>query len=107
MGESGGWEVSAILLPRGRGAALKIGDITDAEKEVGVKLFDASSPESSEPGYWQRKDLTFLDESYVLKIAAKWSIDPSKLDEMGLVGSLGLLGNPSSSYPPKPKPIHP
>jgi hypothetical protein len=85
----------------------EIGDIADAEKEVGVKFFDASSPESRQPGYWQRKDLTFPDERYVLKIAAKWSIDPSKLYEMGLVGSLGLLGNPSSSYPPKPKPIHP
>lgn len=85
----------------------QIGDITDAEKEVGIRFFDASSQESSQPGYWQRKDLIFLDENYVLKIAAKWSIDPSKLDEIGLVGSLGVLGNPSSSYPPKPKPIHP
>lgn len=90
----------------GDGEQRVIGDITGTEKELGFKFFDASSPESSQPGYWQRRDLTFPDEDHVLKIAAKWSVDPSKLDEMGLPGSLGLLGNPSSSYPPKPKPIH-
>jgi hypothetical protein len=81
------------------------GEETDAEKELGFNFFDGSSPESTQPGYWQRKDLRFPDEDCVLKIAAKWSVDPSKLSETGLTASLGLLGNPSASYPPKPKPI--
>jgi hypothetical protein len=83
------------------------GNETNEEKALGLNFFDASSPEASQPGYWQRRDLVYLDEEYVLKIAAKWSVDPSKLNQMGLPPSLGLLGGPSASYPPKPQPIRP
>lgn len=78
---------------------------SEAETRLGFKFFDASSPESSQPGYWQRKDLTYPDEDSVLKIAGIWSVDPSKLEQIGLKQSLGILGGPSASYPPKPAPI--
>ena len=84
-----------------------IGEQTDVEKALGFSFFDSSSSESSQPGYWQRKDLTYPNEECVVKIAGKWSIDPSKVDQMGLPPSLGLLGSPSASYPPRPKPIRP
>jgi hypothetical protein len=72
---------------------------------LGFRFFDASSPESTRLGYWQRKDLTHLDEDYVLKVAAKWSVDPSKLDKIGLPPLMGLIGSPSASYPPTPKQV--
>jgi hypothetical protein len=81
------------------------GENTETEKELGFNFFDATSSESSQPGYWDRKDLAFPDEHCVLKVAEKWSVDPSRLGKMGLAASLGLLGDPNASYPPKPKPI--
>lgn len=80
------------------------GEPTEAEKAF--KFCDSSSPEPEPPGYWRRNDLRYPDEACVLEIAGKWSVDPSKLGEMGLTPSLGLLGSPSASYPPKPTP-HP
>jgi hypothetical protein len=90
----------------GDGERRVIGENTEAEEELGFNFFDATSPESSQPGYWERKDLTFPNDDCVLKVAGKWSVDPSKLDKMGLEASLGLLGNPNATYPPKPQPIH-
>jgi hypothetical protein len=87
----------------GDGTRREEGDKTDEEKQLGFRFFDASSPESTEPGYWQRKDLIHLNEDYVLKVAGKWSIDPSKLDQMGLPTLIGVIGSPSESYSPKPK----
>jgi hypothetical protein len=89
----------------GDGDQRVVGESTVEEKEFGFHFFDASSPESTQPGYWERKDLTFPNEDCVLKIAAKWSVDPTKVDDMAPAPSLGLLGSPSDSYPPKPKPI--
>ena len=94
------------LFYEGDGDRRVTGENTEAERELGFSFFDATSPESRQPGYWERKDLTFPDEDCVLNLAARWSVDPSKLDKMGLAASLGLLGNPSATYPPKPTPIH-
>jgi len=93
------------LFYEGDGERRVTGEETAEEKALGFKFFDSSSPESQKPGYWDRKDLTYLDEEHVLQVAARWSVDPSKLDQMGLKPVLGLLGDPSASYPPKPKPI--
>lgn len=79
------------------------GEPTEAEKAF--QFFDPSSPESEQPGYWERNDLRYVDETCVLEIAGKWSVDPSRLDQMNLAPALGLLGSPSASYPPKPAPI--
>ena len=75
------------------------GEKTEEEKDL--RLFDNSSPESNDPEYWKRKDLVFVDEQSVLKIAGKWSVDPSKLQEYGLAPALGLLGLHSENRPPK------
>jgi hypothetical protein len=87
----------------GDGDRSETGAQTEEERELGQKFFDAGSPEAKDPGYWKRKDLVFLDEQYVLKVAGKWSVDPSKLDELGLAPALGVLGKASASYPPRPK----
>lgn len=79
------------------------GEPTEAEKAMGLRFFNASSPEAKESGYWQRKDLVFVDEEHVLQIAGRWSVNPSKLDRMGLQPAMGLIGEPSGTYPPKPQ----
>jgi hypothetical protein len=89
----------------GDGERRELGERTEEEEALGVRFFDASSPESNDPQYWKRKDLVFVDEECVLKIARKWSVDPSKLGDLGLAPSLGLLGKPSASYPPRPEPL--
>ena len=83
------------------------GEYTEEEKTLGAKFSDSSSAEAMEPGYWERKDIVGVEELTVLQVARLWSVDPSKLDQMGLEPSLGLLGKPSSSYKPKPEPIRP
>jgi hypothetical protein len=87
------------------GTHREVGVATDEEVALDFKFFDASSPDANAPGYWERKDLHFVDESHVLQVAGRWSVDPSKLDQFDLEPSLGLMGTPSMSYPPKPKPI--
>ena len=87
----------------GDGTRSEAGPLTEEERELGQKFFDAASPEAKDPGYWKRKDLSRLDEDYVLKIAGKWSVDPTKLNELGLAPALGIVGKPSGSYPPSPR----
>ena len=74
------------------------GKETEEEKQLGFKFSDVSSSESPRSEQWEP------DEQSVLQIAGRWSIDPTMLSEMGLPPSLGLLGDPSASY--SPKPIH-
>ena len=87
----------------GDGNRQEFGDQTDEEKSLGLKFFDSSSPESKEPGYWKRKDLTYPGEETVLEVAGAWSVDPSKLDQMGLPQESGLLGGVAEGWEPRPK----
>jgi hypothetical protein len=81
------------------------GEPTDEEEAMGLNFFNASSPEAKDPKYWERKDLVYPDEEHVLQMAGRWSIDPAKLDQMGLAPAMGLIGEASATYPPKPEPI--
>ncbi len=85
------------------GARSETGPATKEEQELGTNFFDGNSPEANDPNYWKRKDLISVDERYVLQIAGKWSVNPARLDQMGLLPALGILGRPSESYPPKPR----
>lgn len=69
-----------------------VGARTAEEAELGVTFFDERSPEAQDDAYWERKDLTYPDEEYVMRIAGKWSINPEDLESMGLPPSTGLLG---------------
>ncbi len=83
------------------------GEQSNEEKTLGLQFFDASSPESQDPDYWNRKDLVFPGEDHVLQIAGRWGVDPSKLDQMGLAPAAGLLGGVAGDYPPKPPSYRP
>jgi hypothetical protein len=93
------------LFCEGDGERREVGEQTSAEKALGVSFFNAASPEASKPGYWERKDLVSPDEEHVLAIASQWSVNPIKLDQRGVAPILGLLGEASTSYPPRPQPI--
>jgi hypothetical protein len=83
-----------------------IGPISQEEKGFGFKFFDPSSPEVKGSGDRKRNEHRFPDEECVLMVAALWSINPEELDKIDLKPSLGLLGGPSASYPPKPDMYH-
>lgn len=87
----------------GDGQRHEHGEETQEERALELRFFDPSAPESSDAEYWKRVNLVFVDEKHVLQVAGKWSVDPSKLGELGVAPSLGLLGNASASYPPKPQ----
>ncbi|MCW3105441.1 MAG: hypothetical protein JWO09_3881 [Bacteroidetes bacterium] len=57
------------------------------------QLVNTFSEESDQDNYFDRDDLTWPDEELVMKIAADWSIDPTKLDELkDMQPTLGLVG---------------
>jgi len=86
----------------GDGNRQEFGAKTDEEQALGLQFFDSASPESKNPEYWKRKDLTYPGEETVLQVAGVWSVDPSKLDQMGLPQEAGLLGAVAEGWEPKP-----
>ena len=67
------------------------------EAEDGLNLFNSLSKEAEQEEYFEREDLNFADETLVMSIAEKWSVNPTKLlertdikNELGLVGKLFL-----------------
>ena len=89
---------------RADGTREESGEQTEAERALDFRFFDPHSPEANNDEYWSRKDLRHPDEEDVLRVAAAWSVDPTKLDAMGLPAQLGVLASPSESYKPKPSP---
>ncbi|MFM2224831.1 MAG: hypothetical protein RJA07_1033 [Bacteroidota bacterium] len=67
------------------------GETTDFEKTF--KLVNTFSQEAKDENYFDNIDLILPDESFVMKVAENWSIDPTKLDNRkDLLPSLGLIG---------------
>jgi hypothetical protein len=60
--------------------------------EQPYNLFNTFSEESKKSDYWDRKDIVFPDEDFVLKVAESWSIDPMSLEERDDIHGQGLLG---------------
>lgn len=69
-----------------------IGEPLGAERWY--KLVDKTPDEIPEEDqeYWEREEITFPDPELVRKIAADWSIDPTKLKERRNLAGLGLAG---------------
>jgi hypothetical protein len=67
------------------------GEPTEFERTL--KLANTFSVEANDPGYFEREDIIWANESLVMQIAANWSIDPSILDQRKDIPlGLGLLG---------------
>jgi hypothetical protein len=65
---------------------------TQEERDLGFGFFDERCSEVGQRDYWTRKDLTFPNENCVMRLAGRWSIDPSTLDEKFTEPGLGVLG---------------
>ncbi|MBN1982735.1 MAG: hypothetical protein JW795_14475, partial [Chitinivibrionales bacterium] len=66
------------------------GEPTEAEK--GYNLINTFSEEAKQDTYYDREDLKYPDEEFVMEIAEKWSINPTKIEERNDIKGLGLLG---------------
>jgi hypothetical protein len=69
------------------------GPQTPEEVGLGFSFFDERSPEVEiHPDYWGREDLTYPDESHVMQLAGRWSIDPTKIEEQFSQAGIGVVG---------------
>jgi hypothetical protein len=70
-----------------------VGASTKAEDELGIQFFDErSSHVANNEDYWARKDLAFPDEEYVMRLAEKWSVNPTVLGDSYPELGQGWLG---------------
>lgn len=63
---------------------LWLGEVTAAERDIGCYVDDPRD-QSEDGGWWP-------DDRHVLRIAARWSVDPSRLAAGGRSPSVGCLG---------------
>ncbi len=68
------------------------GTLTIEEQELGFHFFDPESNEAKDNSYWEREDLAFPNEENVMRLAGKWSVDPTQLESMSMPPSTGLVG---------------
>ena len=67
------------------------GEPTDVEKQY--NFINTFSKEAKDKNYFARTDLTIPDEDVVMKIAAAWSVDPTKLaGRKDVSPGLGIVG---------------
>jgi hypothetical protein len=59
-----------------------IGELTPEEVALDLRFFDPSSPDAEHDGYWERQDLKYPDEDDVMRVAERWSVNPSALTEI-------------------------
>ncbi len=69
------------------------GAITSAEKELGLKCFNYL--ENLEPPAFGQPDIASLNADKVGLLAARWSIDPGRIDTRFLQMERGIAGEPS------------
>lgn len=68
------------------------GEPTEFENKY--KLINTLSKEAQDDKYFEREDLFYPDEEFVMKIAEKWSINPQTLEErIDIKNELGIIGN--------------
>ena len=67
------------------------GERTEAEIELGHNFFDERSPAAESEEYWEREDLTYPDEEDVMRVAGKWSINPTRLGHLSAPPSVAWI----------------
>lgn len=72
------------------------GSLTTPEKRL--KLFNSLSLEAKSEEYWKRDDIVYANEDLVMKIAKKWSVDPTMLTKRSdIKEGLGIVGNSTTA----------
>jgi hypothetical protein len=74
----------------------KQGPQTRAEKDLGVRCFDYTEP--PEEKTFNTPDALSLNVEKVPLLAARWSLDPAKIDGRRLETECGIAGEPSRIY---------
>jgi hypothetical protein len=72
------------------------GRVTVAEKELGLKCFDYG--ETVENNAFGQPDVFASNADKVPQLAARWSLDPARIEERFLVQEQGVAGEPSRRY---------
>ena len=68
------------------------GEPTDFEKKY--KLVNTLSKEAQDEKYFEREDLFYPDEEFVMNVAENWSINPQTLEKRkDIKNELGIIGN--------------
>jgi hypothetical protein len=82
-----------------------VGAPSEEELALGMRFFDEGSPEALSERYWERTDLRFPNEEDVLRLAGRWSLAPTSLQDRDIELSTGLLSAPAlAPSPPKQTP---
>jgi hypothetical protein len=69
---------------------------TSAEKELELKCFDYAEP--VEPAAFGQPDAVLLNVDKVPLLAARWSLDPARIDQRFLERERGVAGEPSRRF---------
>jgi hypothetical protein len=72
------------------------GAVTPPEQELDLKCFDYL--QTTEPAHFGQPDLAALNVDKVPMLAARWSIDPGRIDARFLRLERGIAGEPSWRY---------
>jgi len=67
-----------------------LGEKTEFEK--GFNLINTFSEEAQQDNYFEREDLFYPNEEFVMEIAGAWSINPTTLENRQDLKGLGLIG---------------
>ena len=67
------------------------GAMTSAEKDVGLKTFDYA--EVPERGSFGQPDVASVNVDKVPLLAARWSLDPARIDNQSLLSECGISGD--------------
>jgi hypothetical protein len=72
------------------------GEVTDAEKELGLKCYDYAQPvQRSTFGHY---DAGSGNSDKVHLLASRWSLDPDEIDDQFIEGAMGIVGEPARHF---------
>ncbi len=69
---------------------------TPAEKELDLKTFDYTETPVRES--FGQPDVSMVNTEKVPLLAARWSLDPARIDDPSLLSECGIAGEPSRRY---------
>ena len=82
------------------GVLWKHGKPTKEEKTMGLKLFQVRGVRGKRDDMGSEL-LMHPTEEHVMRLAAKWSLDPTRVDQVQVSASLGLIGHAPARWRPE------